>query len=145
MGSGSSGEAAMIDDELLALERQRIAALLAADIASLQRLHAPDYQLITPNGRTFTRERYLSMIEAGSLRYLRWEPGAMALRRTPAMAIVRYRAMLELDGGAGRGTPFECWHTDSYELGADRCWQAVWSQATEIRPTRPEHTEERPA
>jgi hypothetical protein len=48
------------------------------------------------------------------------------------MAVVRYRATLELDLGDGRGTPFECWHTDSYELTGD-AWQVVWSQATAIR------------
>src|ERR1017187_6792813 len=39
---------------------------------------------------------------------------------------------LSLIRGDGQGTPFQCWHTDSYEL-KDEVWQAVWSQATAIR------------
>jgi hypothetical protein len=38
----------------------------------------------------------------------------------------------ELDAGDGHGAPFECWHTDSYEL-SEGAWQAVWSQATAIK------------
>jgi Domain of unknown function (DUF4440) len=123
---------ATLADYIRALEAARIQALLTRDMELLWQLHAPDYQLITPTGRSYTRDRYLSEIEAEALRYLRWEPGSMNVRTSRQMAIVRYRATLELDGGDGHGTPFHCWHTDSYEL-KDESWQAVWSQATTIR------------
>ena len=55
---------ATLDDTLRAIERSRIQALVQRDMAVLRRLHAPEYQLITPAGRTFTRERYLGAIEA---------------------------------------------------------------------------------
>lgn len=114
------------------VEHSRIQALMACHMELLWQLHAPDYQLITPSGRTFTRDRYLGDIEAGRLRYLRWDVGPMDVRVCGQMALVRYRATLELDAGNGRGTPFECWHTDSYEP-AGELWQAVWSQATAIK------------
>jgi hypothetical protein len=120
-------------DYIKALENTRIQALLARDMPRLWQLHAAEYQLITPPGRTFTRERYLGEIESGNLRYLKWEPGPMETRTSAHMAVVRYQATLELDSGNGRGTPFPCWHTDSYELRGDT-WKAVWSQATAIRP-----------
>jgi Domain of unknown function (DUF4440) len=119
-------------DSICELETSRIRALLERDMALLWRLHSPDYQLVTPTGRTFARDRYLREIEAGTLRYLRWEPGQMSVRVCEQMAIVRYRATLELDAGHGRGAPFECWHTDSYEL-IGGAWQTVWSQATAIK------------
>ena len=119
-------------DFIREVETARTRALIARDIATLWQLHAPDYQLITPPGRTYTRERYLGEIESGTLRYLRWEHGAMNVRVNERMAIVRYQATLELDAGDGRGTPFACWHTDSYEL-ADDMWRVVWSQATAIK------------
>ena len=56
----------------------------------------------------------------------------MEVRVCGQMALVRYRATLELDAGNGSGTPFECWHTDSYEPACE-LWQAVWSQATAIK------------
>ncbi len=120
------------DADICGVERSRIAALTAPDMAELRRLHATDYQLITPSGRTFTRERYLEEIEGGRLRYLRWDAGPMSVRARGEMAVVRYRVTLELDAGNGSGTPFDCWHTDIYERNDGR-WQAVWSQATAIK------------
>lgn len=119
-------------DPIREVERSRIRALLAADMAALWQLHAPDYQLIAPNGRSYSREHYLRDIESGTLRYLKWDAGVMDVRVGAQMALVRYRATLELDAGRGHGTPFECWHTDSYELNG-QLWLAVWSQATAIK------------
>jgi Domain of unknown function (DUF4440) len=119
-------------EHIRAIERSRIQALIAVHMERLWQLHAPNYQLITPSGRTFTRERYLGDIEAGRLRYVRWDAGPMDVRVGDQMALVRYQVTLELDSGNGRGTPFECWHTDSYERAGEQ-WQAVWSQATAIK------------
>ena len=132
---GNSANASLfatMADYFRELERSRIRALVTADIALLRQLHAPDYQLITPPGRAWTRERYLRAIEDGDLRYVQWTPDAIDVRTSSHMAIVRYQAVLELDSGNGSGTPFKLWHTDSYELRGDR-WQAMWSQATAIR------------
>lgn len=114
------------------LERSRIRALVERDMELLWRLHAEEYQLVTPSGRTFGRERYLREIESGNLQYRRWEAGPIEVRATERMAIVRYQATLGLGSAGGRGTPLQCWHTDSYELISGH-WQAVWSQATAIR------------
>lgn len=119
-------------DFIREVETTRIRALVERNKVVLWELHAPDYQLITPLGRTYTRERYLGEIESGTLRYLRWEHSKISVRVSERMAIVRYQATLELDAGEGHGTPFACWHTDSYEL-ADDMWRAVWSQATAIK------------
>ena len=122
-----------LDDTLRGLELSRIAALVQADGKRLLQLHAADYQLITPAGRTFTRDRYLGLLASGELRYLRWEPEAMAVRSCDAMALVRYAVTLQLGSPEGPGTPLRCWHTDSYEKRSG-VWQAVWSQATKIAP-----------
>lgn len=123
---------ANLRDTLRTLEARRIQAILTRDMPLLWQLHAPDYQLITPAGRTYTRERYLGDIESSTLRYLSWEAGGMQVRASAQMAIIRYQVKLELDSGDGTGTPFLCWHTDSYEL-RDGEWQAVWSQATAVK------------
>ncbi len=115
------------------MELARIVALVQPDMPALERLHAPDYQLITPTGRSFTRERYLGMLASGDLRYLRWEPEVVAVRSCDNMAVVRYVATLQLGTPQEPGTAFRCWHTDSYELRGGT-WQAVWSQATKIAP-----------
>ena len=124
--------AAIVDDGLpteaffRALEVERTEALVRQDMEVVERLHAPGYQLITPAGTVFTRERYLSAIAAEPF-YAKWESGEMSVRVSRCMAIVRYQARLQFPSGR----VVTCWHTDSYEKRDDR-WQAVWSQATEI-------------
>jgi hypothetical protein len=110
-----------------ALEERRTRALVERDMAVLEELHARNYQLITPAGRTYTRERYLAAVKAEPF-YAEWEVGQVAVRVSADMAIVRYRARLRFPSGR----EIVCWHTDSYEKSGGR-WQAVWSQATEIR------------
>jgi hypothetical protein len=111
-----------------ALELRRTQALVDRDMETLEQLHAPEYQLITPAGRVFERRSYLAAIAEGPF-YRRWEAKDMAVRQSPKMAIVRYQARLEFPSG----NAIDCWHTDSYELRAGQ-WQAVWSQATAISP-----------
>jgi hypothetical protein len=121
-----------LDDQIRDLESSRIQALIKPDIKLLRKLHSAEYQLITPSGRSLSREKYLGLIESGELRYLRWEPGPMDVRISERMALVRYTVTLQLGFAEVPGTPLLCWHTDSYELN-DGIWQAVWSQATEIK------------
>jgi hypothetical protein len=118
---------AVLADTLRAIERSRIEALVQRDMAVLRQLHAPEYQLITPAGRVFTRERYLAAIEAEPF-YVGWEAGQMQVRVSTQMAVLRYPARLTFASGKA----LDCWHTDHYELRGGQ-WQAVWSQATEIR------------
>jgi Domain of unknown function (DUF4440) len=119
---------AVLAGALRAIERSRIQALVQRDVAVLRQLHAPEYQLITPAGRVFTREHYLAAIEAEPF-YTGWDAGEMQARVSAQMAVLRYRAQLSFPSGKS----LDCWHTDHYEW-RDGQWQAVWSQATEIRP-----------
>jgi hypothetical protein len=108
-----------------ALETTRTQALVQKDMPLAWRLHAPDYQLITPAGKVFERQAYLDAVADGSLAYAAWQVGAIAVRSSPAMALVRYAARITFDSGR----VVALWHTDSYEL-QDGQWLAVWSQAT---------------
>jgi hypothetical protein len=74
----------------------------------------------------FNRERYLTAVATRPF-YANWDAGAIEVRRTAHMAIVRYQARLEFPSGR----VVNRWHTDSYEKHGEQ-WQAVWSQATEI-------------
>ena len=116
------------EDFFRALEIERTQALVEQNMETVERLHAAEYQLITPAGKTFSRERYLSAIAAAPF-YAKWDLGDVAVRVSSEMAIVRYQARLQFPSGR----VVVCWHTDSYERRASQ-WQAVWSQATELRP-----------
>ena len=119
-------------DFIREVERSRLRAFVECDMELAWQLHAPDFQLVTPGGSVFTREQYLGKVAAGTLKYLRWEPGPIDVRMRQDTALIRYQATLEIDSGNGQGTPFQCWHIDSYELN-EGIWQVVWSQATAIK------------
>jgi enamine deaminase RidA (YjgF/YER057c/UK114 family) len=110
-----------------ALELRRTKALVERDVKVLEELHAPEYELITPAGRVFDRKQYLDTIAKEPF-YAGWDVGEMAFRISPGMAILRYKAKLVFPSGR----EVLCWHTDAYERRSGQ-WQAVWSQATELR------------
>jgi hypothetical protein len=109
-----------------ALEANRTKAIVERDLKTIERLHAPEYELITPTGRTWSLARYLAAIAAEPF-YASWEHGPMKVRATEAMAAVRYQATITFPSGK----VVKCWHTDSYELRGEE-WLAVWSQATQL-------------
>jgi hypothetical protein len=111
-----------------ALEIERTRALVARDIAAIQRLHAPDYELISAPGRVMSLERYLSLM-AIDVFYAKWEHGPMRVLLSESMAAVRYQAEITFPSGK----IVHCWHTDIYAPQAGS-WRAVWSQATPLPP-----------
>ncbi|MET1078890.1 MAG: nuclear transport factor 2 family protein [Pseudomonas sp.] len=126
---------ALCDDpaeQIRTLERQRLRALVTADIATAAALHADDFQLITPIGAALSKAQYLGAIANGHIDYRQWEPGRMTVRLQGDSACIRYQARLELVFGGHPLPPGQFWHTDIYERRQGQ-WQVVWSQATEIR------------
>jgi hypothetical protein len=121
------------DPEVMrAIERRRLAALVARDLATAEPLHAGDYQLITPTGTALSKTRYLGDIASGELAYDVFEPASeIIVRGAGDMVLLRYQARITVRSG-GPPAGLLCWHTDSYERRDGR-WQAVWSQATAIR------------
>lgn len=64
----------VIEGQLRAIERERLGSLVTPDLQLAQRLHADDYELITPGGATMTRRDYLDAIGSGELVYRAFEP-----------------------------------------------------------------------
>ncbi|HEX7757983.1 MAG TPA: nuclear transport factor 2 family protein [Caulobacteraceae bacterium] len=118
-------------DQIRETERCRLAALVSGDLETAGRLHADDFQLVSPLGATFSKQEYLGAIASGVLKYDVWEPGSIDVRLFGDAAAIRYRARLA-NTWAGQSFPVrDFWHTDCYEK-RDGQWQVVWSQATEI-------------
>jgi len=123
----STGEADLIRES----ERQRLRALVEANIEVAHQLHAHDFQLINPAGISISKDQYLGGIESGDINYLVWEPETIEVRLYGQGAVIRYRAQIEIIV-MGQKASLRTWHTDSYEKRDGR-WQVVWSQATEIK------------
>jgi hypothetical protein len=119
-------------DELRAVERRRLRALVEADDVTARALHASDYQLITPGAATYSRDEYLGDIASGALDYHVFEPASeIAVQLFGDAGAVRYQARIDIRFGSGREAGL-FWHTDLYRR-TNGSWQAVWSQATRIR------------
>ena len=118
-------------DGIRDLELERLRSLREPDLEVAYSIHAPDYQLVTPGGRTLSREEYLEGISSGELTYAVFEPvGSIAVRIGQSMAAVRYTARIGIQFGDQIDSGL-FWHTDLYELFSES-WQTVWSQATRI-------------
>lgn len=127
--SGMPGSEA---EAIRALERERLRALVAADIERAEQLHADDFQLINPVGRAYSKAEYLADIRSGEIDYRAWEPGPIAVVTGADVAVVRYQAEMEIALGGEVRPRQRLWHTDVYVLRQGQ-WKAVWSQATRIQ------------
>jgi len=92
---GTVGGDQAVAEIIRATERERLRALVAADVARARQLHADDFQLINPLGGALSKERYLGGIESGQIHYLFWEPGAIDVRIYGAIGVIRYQSQLE--------------------------------------------------
>lgn len=114
-------------------EARRIRSLVDADMDVARQLHADAFQLVNPAGGVLTKEQYLGAVGSGVVDYLVWEPVTpIEVRLTGNSAAIRYRSRIEIVVGGEHRPLAHFWHTDTYEK-FDDTWQAVWSQATEIR------------
>lgn len=120
-------------EDLRAVERARLLALVERNVELARTLHADDFQLVTPVGMTFSKDQYLGAIAAGGLIYRLWDPQQIEVRLYGQAAALRYRSSMEVSFGPHHLPRAEYWHTDLYERRGG-AWQVVWSHATEIRP-----------
>jgi len=135
-GGGNAGSTVSREgdevDQIRDIERQRLRALVEADMDVARRLHADDFQLITPFGDALSKDEYLGTVESGDIDYVVWKPDAIDVRLSGDMAVLRYSSHIEIIVQGRRLPPGDYWHTDYYEKRNGR-WQDVWSQATEMQ------------
>jgi hypothetical protein len=118
-------------ERLRAIERERLHALVTADIETAERLHADDFKLITPGGGALSKEEYLGGIASGKIRYLIFEAESpIAVRLSERMAALRYQSRLDIVYDGDHAGLRRYFHTDIYERNETGDWRIVWSQAT---------------
>ncbi|MCA2211748.1 nuclear transport factor 2 family protein [Jidongwangia harbinensis] len=118
------------------LERRRLRALVDADEATLDALHAPDFVLIHPGGGEWSRARYLGGVVTGTIDYRRFDAvSEIEVLVDGGLAVLRYRSAIDIHVRGQEAGRLACWHTDCYRATAGRAqWWVVRSQATEIPP-----------
>lgn len=124
----SGGEA----ERIRATERERLRSLVEVDIATAERLHADDFQLINPAGAPLTKREYLDSLSSAQLDYVAWEAGDIVVRLYGRAAVIRYRDKkfeVAREGKLVHRGPM--YHTNVYEKRGDQ-WLIVWSQASGV-------------
>jgi hypothetical protein len=76
-------------DAIRSIERARLAALVAGDMATAAALHAEDFQLVDPGGGVWSKGEYLGALSSGQLDYIVWEPEEIAVRHEGRQAVIR--------------------------------------------------------
>jgi hypothetical protein len=127
----ASAETALAD-LIRSTERERLAAFVAADMETIDRLTADDFQLINPGGGSVSKAEYLGDVATGVIDYVVWEATSpIVVRLYGEAAAIRYQSRTEIVIGGEALPPLAVWHTDLYEQ-RDGIWQVVWSQATAV-------------
>lgn len=121
------------ETSVIAAERERLRALVAADMASAEKLHADDFKVINPRGRSFSRTTYLASVASGESDYFSWEQEAVEIRVRGPMAAIRYRSRVDMAVRGQRLPAMEAWNTGIYERRNGE-WAIVWFQVTEVVP-----------
>ena len=118
-------------DQLRALERRRLHALVNADTKTAGVMMAEDFQAIPPSGDPLARKDYLGAVAAGVIDYRVFEPvSRIAVRRSGDFAGLRYKVSFDLVAGGTRVT-HKGWITEVWERHNEH-WRVVWEQATAI-------------
>ena len=117
--------------ELANIERRRLKALVDANVAAAEELHADDFQLVTPSGTAYTKAEYLGDVASGAIDYRVWEPHEIDVRVCEDAGCLRYHSELEIVVAGRKIDLSRYWHTDYYERRDGR-WQVIFSHATEI-------------
>jgi hypothetical protein len=129
-GAGKSRQV----ERLRQLEKQRLQALVDADVAVASPLIASDFELINPLGNVLTRNDVLGGVSSGALDFLSdTVTSQIRVRRHGNTAVLRYRHTIDIAVVPIGHLTHPAWTTASYERRKGN-WQIVWEQTGAIGP-----------
>jgi hypothetical protein len=103
---------------LVYLEKRRLRALVDADAPTLDALHAEDFVLIHPGGGVWSKAEYLGGVGSGAINYRRFEAvSQIEVLADGALAVLRYRSVIDIHVQGQQAGELQCWHTDCYRAG----------------------------
>ena len=108
---------------LLRLEDERIQAMVAGDIPTLERILSPDLSYTHSTGRVETRQEYLDSLRAGRTKYRSMRREDVRVRVFGSTAVITGRAQVEVTT-EGEARAFPIRFTDVY-VDKDGRWTMV--------------------
>ena len=128
----SACDSAGVVKRLRSLELARLEALVAGDIATVERLLAEDFVLVPPPGTPLSKSEYVGALRAGAIDYHDFRPvSPIEVRLYGPAAVLTYRSYIDVVVAGLGAFQQEVWHTYVYELRNGR-WKAVREQATGV-------------
>jgi hypothetical protein len=137
VAGGWSGHAtkASTADQIRQAEHVVLQATVDADIATLSRSLAPEFQLIDPFGSPESHAAYLDTVKEG-VDFVSFKPiSTIVVHSFGNAAVARFHASLDVFAGPDH-LKHRAWVTDLFEQRNAR-WLLVWSQITPT-PNNPE-------
>ena len=118
-----------------ALDTEYQAAVKANDAATMERILAEDFVLVTGRGRTFNKADLLAEARSGKTTYEHQEELEQKVRMWGDTAVVT--ALLWVKGAeGGKGFEYKLWFSDIYMRGPGG-WRYVFGQASIPLPQAP--------
>jgi ketosteroid isomerase-like protein len=124
-------------EQVLAVDAERCRALLAKDVATLERITADDYTHVETNGGIRSKAQFLSLMGNPDLVFTSWVIEENHVRVYGATAVVTGRYHNTVRTAAGEQPPKHARHIRVYRRSADGSWQNVAHQATRLEPVPP--------
>jgi len=116
------------DEAILKLEDQRIQAMLAGDVATLDRVLAPELTYGHSNGKMDTKASFLAQIRSGDLRYKALRRQDVRVQVIDSTAIVTGQAALDVRTAAG-DVSIPIRFTDVWVRRGDHWEMVAWQSA----------------
>ena len=127
----------MQDDEKIvsALDTEYQAAVKDNDVATLDRILAEDFVLVTGLGKTYTKAELLAEVRSQRMAYERQEDSEQKVRLWGDTAVVT--ALLWAKGSeAGKSFEYKLWFSDTH-VRTTAGWRYVFAQASTRLPVTP--------
>jgi ketosteroid isomerase-like protein len=127
----------MTDDRQIveALDVEYQAAVKQGDVATMDRILADDFVLVTGRGRVYTKQELLAEARAGTVTYEHQEDTNRTVRVWGNAAVI---TALLWEKGTNNGAPFDyrLWFSDTYVKTGDG-WRYVFGQSSIPLPAAP--------
>jgi ketosteroid isomerase-like protein len=131
-GAAAKGAETDVEQTLMKMERDALAALLKRDATGFGRIFADEAVLITPDGTPQTKSQLLADLKSGDLVIASSEISDMKVRAYGDSAVVTY---LTVDKGKYKGQDISGRYrwTDVF-VRSGGTWQIVAGQGTSVQP-----------
>ena len=119
-------------EAILKLEDQRFKAMVAGDVATLDRILADDLTYVHSNGQLETKAEFLARLKSGELKYKAMPRTDVKVSMLGCAAVVTGKVEADVES-KGQRLSFPMRFTDVYLKKNDGNWQMVAWQSSRIQ------------